>query len=69
MTKPKKPDTFARRLKSLRKAAGISIYALAARCGISRQHLGRLEAGKRQPTLETAQQIAEALGKGLECWE
>ena len=66
---PSKPAPFAARLKHLREAAGLSIYALAYRCGISRQHLGRLETGQRQPTLDTAQRIAAALGLRLDCWQ
>lgn len=65
----RRANTFAARLRCLRAEAGISIYALAAKCGLSRQHLGRLERGTRQPTLETAQQIARALGRELDCWQ
>lgn len=66
---PKTADTFATRLRRIRVEAGLSIYALAAKCGISRQHLGRLESGKRQPTLVAAKKIAHALGHGVETFD
>lgn len=62
------PDTFARRLRELREAAGLSLYALAKLCNVTQQHLGRLERGEREPSFVVARKIATALGKGLECW-
>jgi transcriptional regulator with XRE-family HTH domain len=64
----KTQDTFARRLHLLRESAGLSIYALAQRSGVSRQFLGELERGAKEPSLDTARKIARALGHGLECW-
>jgi len=62
-------NTFAARLRSLRTQAGISIYALAGRSGITRQYLGHLERGTKEPSLDTARKIAAALGRRLDCWE
>lgn len=69
MAKKKQPDTFARRLREYRETAGLSIYALAAKARLSRSYLGQLEAGTREPSLEVARKIADALGKRLDCWQ
>lgn len=68
---PTKPhsDTFAARLASLRTEAGLSVYALAQRSGVSRMYLGELERGTKEPSLEVARKIAAALGRSLSAWE
>jgi transcriptional regulator with XRE-family HTH domain len=53
---------FAGRLKDLREGAGLSQYALAKRSGLSKQALSNLELGAREPTWETVQRLALALG-------
>lgn len=53
---------FASRLKQLREAAGYSQNALAEKAGLTRQALSRLELGEREPTWETVQRLATALG-------
>lgn len=58
--------TFAGRLKEERERKGLSIYALAKSSGMSKQALGKLEAGKRQPAWDTVQVIAKALGVSCE---
>lgn len=55
-------DGFARRLTALRERAGLTQAALADRAGLSRQAIGKLERGEREPTLETAVRLAAALG-------
>lgn len=62
-------DTFAARLIALREAQGWSRYRLAKLCGVSAAHLGRLEAGAREPSLAVAQRIADALGQRLAVFE
>jgi transcriptional regulator with XRE-family HTH domain len=55
-------DSFAARLKALRGKAGLTQAQLAHRAGL---HLGavfKIEQGKREPTWETVQALAEALG-------
>jgi transcriptional regulator with XRE-family HTH domain len=53
---------FAHCLRSLRQKAGISQYQLAKQSGVSKQMLSRLELGTRQPSWETVQRLANALG-------
>ena len=63
-----RPDTFASRLRELREAAGLSVSQLATRAALTRQGIRLLERGEREPSLETARKIAEALGSDLACW-
>ena len=53
---------FAERLRTIREEAGISQYRLAKLSGISKQSLSRLELGETQPSWETVQRLATALG-------
>jgi transcriptional regulator with XRE-family HTH domain len=53
---------FAERLQLLRERAALSQYALARRAGLSKQALSRLEKGDREPSWDTVQRIAAALG-------
>ncbi len=53
---------FADRLRSLRERAGISQYRLAKRSGVSKHMVSRLELGTTQPSWETVQRLAKALG-------
>lgn len=46
----------------LRKAAGLTQEQLAERSGLSQQYLSDLELGKRNPTVVTLHELAEALG-------
>lgn len=57
--------TFAQTLRRLRKQSGRTATELAQAAGISRQALAMLEAGTRQPSLETAKKLMAALGKSL----
>lgn len=65
MTDEQKQQTRERmgmRIAALRKLAGMSQEQLAAKAGLQRTHISRIEAGKYAVTLETVQAIAEALG-------
>lgn len=53
---------FAERLREERERAGLSQYALAKMTGLSKQALSHLELGKREPTWQTVQLLALALG-------
>ena len=55
-------ETFASRLETIRKAAGMSQYKLAKESGVSAQALSELERGLNQPSWATVQAIARALG-------
>ena len=56
------PRQFGRRLKALREAHGMSQAALAARAGLTREYVNKLEAGRYDPTLGTLGALAKALG-------
>jgi DNA-binding XRE family transcriptional regulator len=57
--------TFSQTLRRLREQSGRTATELAQAAGISRQALAMLEAGTRQPSLETAKKLMAALGKSL----
>jgi transcriptional regulator with XRE-family HTH domain len=57
---------FAKRLKELREAAGLSKYRLAQLSGLTRQAISNLELGNREPTWVTVQRLARALGVSME---
>ena len=59
-------NRFASKLRDAREAAGLSQYALAKRSGLSKQALSGLEAGIREPTWQTVQLLAVALGVSCE---
>jgi transcriptional regulator with XRE-family HTH domain len=46
----------------LRKERGLTQEDLAERCGLSQQYLSGLEQGRRNPTIVTIYEIANALG-------
>ena len=50
------------RLRMARKSAGISLSALAVKCGVSRSHLSRLELGEDGWSFSTLSTVAKALG-------
>ena len=57
------PDVLAEvgpRLKRLRLRRGVTLTALAAKTGISKSTLSRLESGQRKPSLELLLPLAEA---------
>lgn len=53
---------FAKNMKKLREAKGLSQGDIYRTTGIDRAYISNLEAGKQNPTLETIAKIAEALG-------
>jgi transcriptional regulator with XRE-family HTH domain len=54
-------ENIAMRIKILRKRQKISQEELAARSGISRGYLARLETGRHDPTITTLEKLAKAL--------
>ena len=57
------PDVLAEvgpRLRRLRQRRGVTLTALAAKTGISKSTLSRLESGQRKPSLELLLPLAEA---------
>jgi transcriptional regulator with XRE-family HTH domain len=52
---------FAKNMRKLREAKGMSQGDVHRATGIDRAYISNLEAGKQNPTLETIAKIAEAL--------
>jgi transcriptional regulator with XRE-family HTH domain len=50
------------RLKELRNKKGWSQAALAAKLGLTREYLARLEGGQHDPPLSTVERLAKTLG-------
>src|SRR5207245_10723163 len=53
------------RIREVREACGLTLDALAAKCGIAKPNLSRLENHKVTPTTGTLQRVAAALGTHL----
>ena len=58
--------TLGNRIAALRKAAGLSQEALAAKLGVSRQAIGKWEADASLPGLDNLHQLAQALGVSID---
>jgi transcriptional regulator with XRE-family HTH domain len=56
------PERFAMNLKKLRTSKGMTQAELAAKAGISREYLARLELGQHDPHLSRLRSLAKALG-------
>ena len=54
-------EKLANRIKALREQRGLSQEALAAKAGVSRGYLARLETGRHDPTVGTVEKLAKAL--------
>lgn len=52
---------MAKRLRGLRRQRGLTQEALAAKAGLSRTYLARLETARQDPTLSTLVELAKAL--------
>jgi transcriptional regulator with XRE-family HTH domain len=60
---------FARRLRQLRDAAGLTQAQLAEKAGLHRQGVAKLETGEREPAWGTVQALAKALGVSCSSFE
>jgi transcriptional regulator with XRE-family HTH domain len=58
-------DAFSRVVVRHREKNGLSRSALARLAGLHQTYIGLLERGDRTPNLDTANAIAQALGKSL----
>lgn len=58
---------LGRRIATRRHAASLTQEALAGAAGIGASYLAHIEAGRRKPTLDVLQRIAEGLS--LEAWQ
>lgn len=54
------------RLKETRKAKGLTVADMAARLKVSRSFYYKIEAGIRNPTIDTAKEIADMLGSTVD---
>ena len=61
-----KESAFSKRLKDLRKKAGLKQVELADLSGIDPNLVSRYERGESMPTLETAQKLALSLGISID---
>ncbi len=50
------------RIKTIRLKMGLSQEEMAFRCGMQTSHIGFLERGQRNPTLDTLERVALGLG-------
>ena len=53
---------FVKILREEREKRGMSIYAVAAKCGLSQQSISYVEREMRLPSFETILRIADAVG-------
>lgn len=58
---PKIYEKMGRKIQKARQEKGITQEKLAEMADISRTHMGHIEQGRRQPTLDVVQKIAKAL--------
>ena len=58
-------ESLAEDLTRFREDAGVSRTRLALEAGVDRRYLDRIEAGEAQPSIETYQRLAAALGADL----
>lgn len=55
-------ERLAARLKAIRDKRGLTVRQLADICGLSRNHISRLEQGRYNFTIDTLSKVCEALG-------
>ncbi len=58
-------EAFGQRVRELRKKAGLSQEAFAAKCGLDRTYIGGIERGERNVALRNLSVIARALGMSI----
>lgn len=58
----KRDSALGKRIKRLRKKAGLTQEELATKINVSTTHVGLVETGKRRMSLKTLQKVARALG-------
>jgi len=63
------PSAWGKRLRQLRKDAGLSQPDLAERAHVSHSYISQLETGKkRNPSVDAAEKLAKALDYPLDQW-
>ena len=61
-----KESRLGEHLRSVRRAAGVGLRALASSVEVDRAHLSRIESGKVIPSDDLLLRLAEALGEDLD---
>lgn len=59
-------EGFRRRVQEVREGAGMSMYALEQRSGVSREMIALIECGESCPTLFVMRRLAFGLGVSVE---
>ena len=59
-------ETFCSQLIEWRKAKGLTQAALGKQMGVTQAYIAQLEAGRRTPTIDTVQSVANGLGISVE---
>ena len=54
-------EVFGRNVRRARQERGMSLEALAHEVGLAYSYVGEIERGRRNPTLDVVERIAEAL--------
>ena len=54
-----------RRMRELREAAGLTVYKLWRKCGVSQNTISEIESGKRMPGLHVLARLAWGVGVTL----
>lgn len=55
-------EVLTENIKAYRVREGVSQEVFAAQCGLHRTYIGSVERGERNVTLETLQQLSDAMG-------
>lgn len=58
-------ELLGKRIRELRKRAGLTQEQLAEQLGIDQKHMSRIELGKSYPSLDRLSKIAETVGAPL----
>jgi DNA-binding XRE family transcriptional regulator/quercetin dioxygenase-like cupin family protein len=58
---PQSPALIGKRLKAIRRRAGITLHDLAAATGLNKGYLSRIESGEKSPSIATLLKLGAAL--------
>lgn len=60
-------ERLGQKLRRLREEKGVSQEKLSKEAGLDRTYVGKIERGKKSPSLNTVEKLGDALG--VEVWE
>lgn len=60
-------ERLGQKLRRLREEKGVSQEELSKEAGLDRTYVGKIERGKKSPSLNTVEKLGDALG--VEVWE